>query len=192
MNRKKNWQLLQLQKKLQDIIVQCEARIKAKEAYLKDHKSFRRTRIPHLWKLAAPYFKDQRCFPSPLNADAAKRRAIGLLSVTDLPIFPKWTPIEFDRLINGVKCLYSVNQQGAVTKKIKQLKIDLADEDFDEEEKKGFRKELKELNQELETLKTNGDIMPPADFDDHINWFKIADVYVRGKSLYISSLNWEF
>lgn len=180
LNRRKNAQLIQLQRRIQDIIVECEARIKTKEAYLQDHKPFRRTSIPHLWKLAAPYFKDLKCFPSPLNADATKRRAAGILSVADLPVSPKWTMIEFNRLVNAVKSLYL----SQIDSKIKKLKADLTDDDCDEDEKKSFRKQLKKLNLEKEALENKDDSMrPPAEFDEQINWFKVASLYVRGKLL---------
>ncbi|XP_044271356.1 snRNA-activating protein complex subunit 4 [Tribolium madens] len=177
LNRSKNLQLLKLQKKIQQLLQECEAELGEKNNTLKNSEPKQSSHQTNIWKLAAPYFKDERFFSSPLNGDAIKKRARNELNIYDLVPSPKWTPIEFDRLHNAVKCNYNINRQTAIVAKIRVLKAKVS---TGGPEKQTKLKEIVQLREELEKIKDDEEI-PPLNSNEHISWYKVSETFLKDK-----------
>jgi hypothetical protein len=174
LNRSKNMQLIKLHKKMQKLLTECEETMEEKNVILKNLETKQFTQQTFVWKLAAPYFKDKKFFPCPLNEDAIKKRSTNELSVYDLVPSSKWTPIEFDRLTNAIKCNYNINRQNDVVHKLNSLKSKMQSEDKDKLE------EISHLKQQLDQLK-NDEQIPPLNSNEFINWYKVAETFLKDK-----------
>jgi hypothetical protein len=167
-------QLIKLHKKMQKLLAECEETMEEKNVILKNLETKQFTQQTFVWKLAAPYFKDKKFFPCPLNEDAIKKRSTNELSVYDLVPSSKWTPIEFDRLTNAIKCNYNINRQNDVVHKLNSLKAKIQSEDKDKLE------EISHLKQQLDQLK-NDEQIPPLNSNEFINWYKVAETFLKGE-----------
>ncbi|KAJ3662354.1 hypothetical protein Zmor_006708 [Zophobas morio] len=177
LNRSKNMQLIKLHKKIQGFLAECEAEIEEKKNVLKNSEPKHLNQQTFIWKLAAPYFKDKKFFPCPLNSDAMRKRNRDELSVYDLNPSPKWTPIEFDRLNNAVKCNYNINRQNNIVSKISALKNKMKSGDED----KSLVEEILNLKEQLEELKIGDDKLPPLNSNEFISWYKVAETFLKDK-----------
>lgn len=184
LNRKKNMQLLKLHKKIRDIIIKCEDVMEEKGKIIKNLNVRKRdlTYCPS-WKLAAPYFKDKQYFGCPPNEDTLKKRAEKELSLYELHPSVKWTPWEFDRLLSAVKCNYNINQQKEVVGKLSVLQKTIDVGNCEDSEHKEKLEKIKKLQEELEKLEDNNENeVPPLGSDSHIDWYKVADMFLGGKN----------
>ncbi|KAJ8977893.1 hypothetical protein NQ317_012394 [Molorchus minor] len=175
LNRDKNLLLMQLHKKIKDLLLECQKNIEEKNtiinAFVESNKG--QTHSTGAWRLAAPYFKDKRLFPCPPNDDVQKK-ANKELSIYDLYPLKKWTSFECEKLLRAVKCNYNINQQTAVRKKIQEVTQNFNFENREEV--------LEELQARMEQLSSNeSNEVPPLNSDEHIDWLRVADVFLKDK-----------
>ncbi|KAJ8971507.1 hypothetical protein NQ314_000669 [Rhamnusium bicolor] len=167
LNRTQNMQLIQLYKKMKDLLIECQQNIIKKTDIIKEHVTANKdqTNSTGAWRLAAPYFKDKQLYPSPSNAETIRKKNNNELCIYDLSILPKWSTVECEKLIRAVKLNYNINQQNEVVKAIQKAKQDNNLELLKELEER--KKELKEND--------NSEIPPEvAKRYEFQNWDQIA------------------
>lgn len=169
--------MIKIHKKIQELLLQCEIELEQKNNMLISSEPKHFSQQPFVWKLAAPYFKDTAFFPSPLNEDAVEKRNRCELSIYDLIPSPKWTPIEFDRLFNAVKCNFNINRQTKLVSTLKALKSQISDEDVENRTK---LEEIFNLKKELDKVKEDVKV-PPLNSNEYINWYKVSETFLKGK-----------
>lgn len=181
LNRTKNFQLMQLYKKLKDLLLLCQKNIKEKKEVINDFLKANKdqTHSSGAWRLAAPYFKDKKLYACPPNVDTLRKQRNKELSVYDVTVTVKWSSLECDKLLRAVKVNYNINQQNDALKKIRTL------------QKSGNKDELAELKRRMEELQNedNSEI-PPLNSDQHIDWMRVAEVFLQGKVFHILCNNY--
>ncbi|XP_023015413.2 proximal sequence element A Pbp95 [Leptinotarsa decemlineata] len=173
LNRQKNMHLIQLYKKIKDLLIECKQNIVEKNEIFKQCKDA--TRGTHFtagaWRLGAPYFKDRQLYCCPSNKDTLRKRANNELTIYDVMPSPKWTRSECELLVDAVKLNYNINQQSEVNRKI--IKVTSSG---------GSKEELEELNARLQELSENGNSeIPPLNSDENIDWEKVSEVFIGEK-----------
>ncbi|KAK9876835.1 hypothetical protein WA026_015071 [Henosepilachna vigintioctopunctata] len=181
LNRSKNFMLMQLLKKVRDLLITCRSDIsslnKTTEKINGDHQNM------VLSRLAAPYFKTKKnMFSSEPNADILTKRQNGELSIYQNVMGLKWSRNECDNLISGVKMTYNHNKQKTLLRRISSLRFKLDREKEDSVEALKIIQEIDRLEEELRDVNEfqKGEV-PPLGQDDFIDWEHISSEYLREK-----------
>lgn len=155
--------------------MECRQYIIEKASLLKEH--INTLKLNHqsggAWRLAAPYFKDKQLYQSPLNQDTMKKKLNSELFIYDLGSVAKWSSYECEKIIQAVKLNYNFNKQQSLRAEIRKGG------------KKSAFLEVYENFNEME--KSDALEIPPLHSNEHINWGRIAAVFIKG-SIYRSLL----
>ncbi|KAJ8924995.1 hypothetical protein NQ315_001160 [Exocentrus adspersus] len=170
LNRTKNFQLMQMYKKLKDLLIQCQKDIVDKNELLTNFMKQNVGKQPSsgAWRLAAPYFKDKQLYSCPPNADAVRKKKNNELCVYDITYIPRWTNLECEKLQRAVKLNYNINQQNEVMKKMKNLETN-------DNEMKALQARMEELQKE------DNCVTPPLNSDQFIDWMRVAEVFLQDR-----------
>lgn len=179
LNRKKNISLILLYKKLQDILMECKQYIIEKSSLVKEHINL--LKLHHqsygAWRLGAPYFKDKQLFRSPANDDCIRKKNNNELYIYDLAQVSKWSTYECKKIMEAVKVNYNFNKQISIESELKGTTNKMT---------------VQKINDNLEKMEKNDKLLiPPLRSDEHIDWARIATVFLNGKNSFIHDRLWQ-
>ncbi|KAL3284939.1 hypothetical protein HHI36_019071 [Cryptolaemus montrouzieri] len=180
MNRSKYFMLMQLYKKIKDLLLDCRHNIECLSKSIHQKESVDNQAMV-LTRLAAPYFKTKtKMFSSNPNKDTLERKQNGELSIYHNIMTPKWSRNECENLVSAVKLTYNHNKQKTLLRKISGLKYKIEIED--DSISGGIVEEIKILETEQNEVEQLGsEDVPPLGSDDYIDWEHIASEYLNGK-----------
>lgn len=168
LNRRKNINLILLYKRLQDLIMECRQYIIEKASLLREYINNMKANNLAIatWKLAAPYFKNKDLYQSPMNDDTKRKINNNELFIYAFRPNKSWSKFEYEKLINAVKLNYSFKKHLFIKtqKRERGEQVDSSDPSVGDDK---FQIEV-----------------PPLNSNKHLDWSRIASVFLQGKALF--------
>ncbi|XP_066155103.1 uncharacterized protein Pbp95 isoform X2 [Euwallacea fornicatus] len=166
LNRSKNMQLMQMYKRVKDLLIECLSDITKQEEYCRAMANCNKKYHPKVWRLGSPYFKTADNFPCPPNADTLCKVKKGEVLFYDMNLSNKWVHRDVIRLIKGVAFHYKMVLTTDINKQINSIMA---------KDEESITEEDKAKIEALETkLKHLGETYPALGNESVIDWERIS------------------